>query len=100
MRYRETDAGVGSWSRGPQEGSEVDVPLSPPRGMKVHAIYGDVAPRCGGMNIISGSHRLVHRWFVEHPPTPGAKAAALRKSLHRIYTSAPHAGRLRLVLCH
>jgi hypothetical protein len=58
-------------------------PLSPPGGVKVHAMYGDVAPRSGGMNIISGSHRLVHRWFVEHPPTRGAKAAALRKSLHR-----------------
>jgi hypothetical protein len=51
--------------------------------VKVHAMFGDVEPRAGGMNIISGSHRLVHRWFVEHPPRPGAKAAELRKSVHR-----------------
>src|SRR4051794_20760343 len=42
-------------------------PLAPPNGVKVHAMYGDVEPRSGGMNIISGSHRLVHRWFTEHP---------------------------------
>jgi hypothetical protein len=36
-------------------------PLSPPESVKVHAMFGDVAPRAGGMNIISGSHRLVHR---------------------------------------
>lgn len=32
------------------------------------AMFGDVAPRCGGMLILSGSHRLVHRWFLDHPP--------------------------------
>lgn len=58
-------------------------PLEPPRGVKVHAMFGDVEPRAGGMNIISGSHRLVHRWFVEHPPRAGAKAAELRASVHR-----------------
>jgi len=29
--------------------------------VKIHAVFGDVGPRSGGMNIISGSHRLVHR---------------------------------------
>ena len=58
-------------------------PLTPPKGLKIHAMFGDVEPRAGGMHIISGSHRLVHRWFVEHPPTPGARAAALRTSVHR-----------------
>jgi hypothetical protein len=58
-------------------------PLSPPKGVKVHAMFGDVAPRAGGMNIISGSHRLVHRWFQEHPPRPGAPAAEKRASVHR-----------------
>lgn len=56
-------------------------PLWPPKGLKVHAMFGDVAPRCGGMLILSGSHRLVHRWFVDHPPRPGARNAELRKSV-------------------
>jgi hypothetical protein len=58
-------------------------PLTPPRGLKIHAMFGDVAPRAGGMTIISGSHRLVHQWFVDHPPRPGARAAELRKSVYR-----------------
>jgi len=56
-------------------------PLVPPKGVKVHAMFGDVAPRSGGMLILSGSHRLVHRWFSEHPPRPGARSAELRKSV-------------------
>lgn len=71
----------------PGDGWHVDAdyagPLTPPRGVKVHAMFGDVAPRAGGMNIINGSHRLVHRWFVEHPPRPGERAAQLRRSVHR-----------------
>jgi hypothetical protein len=58
-------------------------PLAPPKGLKVHAMFGDVEPRAGGMLIISGSHRIVSRWFVEHPPRAGAKAAELRKSVHQ-----------------
>jgi len=55
--------------------------VSPPCGVKVHAILNDIGPRCGGTNILSGSHRLVHRWFLEHPPARGTPAAKLRKSL-------------------
>ena len=58
-------------------------PLWPPKGVKVHAMLGDVAPRAGGMPILSGSHRLVHRWFEEHPPKPDARAADNRASVHR-----------------
>ncbi len=57
--------------------------LSPPCGVKVHAMLGDVEPRCGGMNIISGSHRLVHKWFTENPPLPDARGAQLRMSVQR-----------------
>ncbi len=46
--------------------------LMPPCGILIHAMLNDVAARCGGTNILSGSHRLVHRWFTEHPPAPGA----------------------------
>jgi hypothetical protein len=35
------------------------------------------------MNIISGSHQMVHRWFREYPPRPGAQGADLRASVHR-----------------
>ena len=58
-------------------------PLTPPKGLKVHAMFGDVAPQAGGMAIVSGSHRLVHRWFHDHPPRAGARAAELRASVHR-----------------
>jgi hypothetical protein len=71
----------------PSDGWHVDADyagrLSPPDGVKVHAMFGDVAPRAGGMAIVSGSHRLVHRWFLDHPPRPGARSAELRKSVLR-----------------
>lgn len=57
--------------------------LFPARGVKVHAMYGDVAPRAGGMNIMGGSHRIVHEWFTANPPAPGAPAAKQRKALLR-----------------
>jgi len=57
--------------------------LQPPCGVKVHAMLTDVEPRCGGVNILSGSHRLVHSWFSEHVPALGARAAQHRKSLER-----------------
>lgn len=57
--------------------------LMPPCGVKVHAMLTDVPPRCGGVNILSGSHRLVHRWFSENPPPPAARGALPRKSLER-----------------
>jgi Phytanoyl-CoA dioxygenase (PhyH) len=57
--------------------------LSPPCGVKVHAMLTDVKPRCGGVNILSGSHRLVYKWFSENPPLRDSKAAQLRKSLGR-----------------
>ena len=57
--------------------------LSPPCGVKVHAILTDVGPRCGGTNVLSGSHRLVRKWFRENPPAPKARGAQFRKSLER-----------------
>jgi hypothetical protein len=57
--------------------------LSPPCGVKVHAMFGDVEPHAGGMNIIEGSHRFVHQWFVDHPQPPGTSHAKMRKALLR-----------------
>jgi hypothetical protein len=76
----------GVWDA-PTEGWHLDADyagrLSPPCGVKVHAMLSEVAPRGGGMNIVSGSHRLVHKWFAENPPRPGARGAQLRKALQR-----------------
>ena len=57
--------------------------LSPPDGVRIHALFGDVAPRAGGTLIVSGSHRLVHRYFIDHPPPAGAKGADYRQWLQR-----------------
>jgi hypothetical protein len=57
--------------------------LSPPCGILIHAMLTDVGPRGGGTNIISASHRLVHKWFTENPPAAGVRGAQLRKSLQR-----------------
>jgi len=54
--------------------------LSPPAGVRMHALLGDVGPRCGGTQILSGSHRLVHAWFKTHP-RPGVKGAQARELL-------------------
>jgi ectoine hydroxylase-related dioxygenase (phytanoyl-CoA dioxygenase family) len=74
----------GLWSV-PWDGWHLDADyagqLSPPRGVKVHAMFGDVEPRAGGMNVVSGSHRVVRRWFERNPPPPGARAALLRKAV-------------------
>ena len=55
--------------------------LSPPAGVRTHALFGDVGPRCGGTLIVSGSHRLVHKWFKDTPAPPGARGADMRKLL-------------------
>jgi hypothetical protein len=57
--------------------------LWPPSGVKVHAMFGDVEPRAGGMLILSGSHRLLHRWFTDNPSPSGARSADKRASLQR-----------------
>lgn len=57
--------------------------LRPPCGVNVHAMLTDVGPRCGGVNILSGSHRLVHQWFLDHPPPQGTRGAQFRRSLQR-----------------
>jgi len=57
--------------------------VSPPAGIRMHALFGDVAP-CGGATlIVAGSHRLVHKFFTDHPPPAGARGAAYRKLLQR-----------------
>jgi hypothetical protein len=55
--------------------------LWPPKGVQTHALFGDLAPRSGATLILSGSHRLIHKWFKDNPPPPGARSAEMRKSL-------------------
>lgn len=55
--------------------------LWPIAGVKTFALLGDVVPRGGGTQIVSGSHRLIHRWFQLHPPPHGARSANMRKLL-------------------
>jgi ectoine hydroxylase-related dioxygenase (phytanoyl-CoA dioxygenase family) len=57
--------------------------LSPPDGIRIHALFGDVAPRAGGALIVSGSHRLVNKYFIDNPPHAGARGADYRKLLQR-----------------
>ena len=40
-------------------------------------------PRVVGLSILSGSHRLLHRWFTDNPSPSGARSADKRASLQR-----------------
>jgi hypothetical protein len=55
--------------------------LSPPDGIRIHALFGDVAPRAGGSLIVSGSHRLLHQYFKDRPQAHGARGADYRRLL-------------------
>jgi hypothetical protein len=55
--------------------------LLPLRELKVHALFGDIEPRAGGMHVLAGSHRVVASHFARHPAAPGSSGARLRKSL-------------------
>jgi ectoine hydroxylase-related dioxygenase (phytanoyl-CoA dioxygenase family) len=78
--------GKSAWSI-PTSGWHIDAKytsaLRPPGGVKTLALFGDVAPRCGGTLIVSGSHRLVHSWFKENPPHRNARSADMRRLLCR-----------------
>jgi hypothetical protein len=57
--------------------------LTPPAGVRTHALFGDVGPRCGATQFVSGSHRLVHQWFTNNPPPKGTRGAELRLLLRK-----------------
>ncbi|HZQ84348.1 MAG TPA: phytanoyl-CoA dioxygenase family protein [Acidimicrobiales bacterium] len=69
----------------PHAGWHVDAPyrdrLEPPAGLKVHALFGDVEPRAGGMTVIEGSHRVVAHVMSTSPPAANTSAARIRKHL-------------------
>ena len=53
----------------------------PPKGVQTFALFGDTFPRSGATQILSGAHRLIHKWFSENPPPAGARSSELRKLL-------------------
>jgi hypothetical protein len=55
--------------------------LAPPAGARLFALFGDVEPHAGGTLMVSGSHRLVHKWFTDHPPPSDTRGAEFRKLL-------------------
>jgi ectoine hydroxylase-related dioxygenase (phytanoyl-CoA dioxygenase family) len=69
----------------PNNGWHIDAnylsPLWPTGGVKTFALLGDVTPRGGGTQIVSGSHRLVHHWFQDNPPPAGTRSAEMRQLL-------------------
>jgi hypothetical protein len=56
-------------------------PVPPVRGVKIFALFGDVEPKGGGTLFLSGSHRLIHDWFLQNPPPADARSADLRRLL-------------------
>jgi len=65
--------------------------LWPPKGVQTFAIFGDLLPRCGATQVLSGAHRLIEKWFRENPPPADAHSSDMRKLLqgHR-YIAALH----------
>lgn len=76
--------GEGEWQV-PASGWHTDAnyrsQLWPPKGVQIHSLFGDVAPRAGATLVLSGSHRLIHQWFKDNPAPPGAPSAEMRKLL-------------------
>jgi hypothetical protein len=58
-------------------------PLTPPAGLKVHSLLGEVAPRAGGMTVVVRSHYVVARFAEAEPPSPGESTTHVRKRLLR-----------------
>jgi phytanoyl-CoA dioxygenase PhyH len=73
--------------RVPSRGWHIDAhyqsPLWPPKSVQTFALFGDLPPRSGATQILSGAHRLIHRWFEANPPPAGAHSPEMRKSLQR-----------------
>jgi len=74
---RPFDVAVGSWHCD----SAYDLPVAPLEAVQVISIFGDVAPRAGGMQLVEGSHRVIER--VMRADGVPAKHAARRKMIMR-----------------
>jgi hypothetical protein len=74
---RPFDVAVGSWHCD----SPYDLPVEPVESVQVITIFGDVAPRAGGMQLVEGSHRVIER--VMAGDDAPVKHAARRKMIMR-----------------
>ena len=85
----------GAWGV-PTSGWHIDAnylsALAPPAGVRTHALFGDVDRAAAARNSLSGSHRLVHKWFKDHPPPTGAHGAEHRLCFKAIPTPRPTHG--------
>ena len=77
MPMRPFDVAIGSWHCD----SPYDLPIEPLDHVQVISIFGDVAPRAGGMQLVEGSHRHIAKVMAgEEVPV---KHAARRKLIMR-----------------
>lgn len=74
---RPFDVAVGSWHCD----SPYDLPVAPLESVQVISIFGDVAPRAGGMQVVERSHRVIER-VMSGDDVP-VKHAARRKLIMR-----------------
>jgi hypothetical protein len=69
----------------PHEGWHVDHDwtgaVSPLIELKVQSLFGDVAPRAGGMTIVAGSHHAVAEIVRSNPLPENTRAAKIRKTV-------------------
>jgi hypothetical protein len=87
-----TSTAWGVSARGWHIDAHYQSPLWPPKSVQTFALFGDLPPRSGATQILAGAHRLIHRWFGDHPPPPGAPSPEMRRSLRRHpYISDLHA---------
>ena len=73
------DVSLGSW----HIDAPYDTPVAPPFGARVLALFGDVEPGAGGMNLVAGSHRVLAAFAARQPPEILAKNARARRALLR-----------------
>jgi hypothetical protein len=57
--------------------------VHPTPGVKVHALFGDVERRAGGMTVVTGSHHVVERVVADLDLPPRTRAAKIRAAVMR-----------------
>jgi hypothetical protein len=73
------DVSLGSW----HIDAPYDTSVAPPFGARVLALFGDVEPGAGGMNLVEGSHRVLEVFAARQPAEILAKNARARRALLR-----------------
>jgi Phytanoyl-CoA dioxygenase (PhyH) len=73
------DVSLGSW----HIDAPYDTSVAPPFGARVLALFGDVEPGAGGMNLVEGSHRVLAAFAERQPAEILAKNARARRAFVR-----------------